>query len=198
MAILNQELEGQAYTAYTFLQGFSSYSARQGAFPEGLVVEQDGVFTLNPLLHQPLLASLGIPQECIKALGRTLPPPTQREPFKVDAKSYWTIRLTLSRRPEEVNNAAATLRIGINMSFARIQRILMLLQGPAIGEGEITMISHRAMGTDKSQRDLLEEILGNTPPRSPLKRPLLVPNPLPTSAQGRSAGLTPSCSQLRP
>src|SRR5260370_23228553 len=108
--LLNQELSDFRYSPYTFLRDFTSHSARQCALPDGYVCKQEeGRYSLNPKLLDPLQRSIGALQDVLDHLEASLLTFGGRRPFQVDSDYYWIHRIAQADEPGKVLNTTATM-----------------------------------------------------------------------------------------
>src|SRR6266850_7911416 len=120
--LLNQELSDFGYLPYAFLRGFTSHSAWQCALPDGYVCKQEeGRYSLNPELLNPLRRSIGTLQDVLDCLETSLPTSGGRRPFQVDSDYYWILQIVRADEPGKVLNATAVMHTKIQMAFQRIQ-----------------------------------------------------------------------------
>src|SRR5260370_21220467 len=108
--LLNQELSDFGYSPYTFLRGFTSHSAQQCTLPGGYICkEEEGGYSLNPKLLDPLRRALATLQDVMDLLEESLPPSEARRHFQVDSDQYWIQRLELANELGKVFNVASGL-----------------------------------------------------------------------------------------
>src|SRR6266478_6401336 len=164
--LLNQELSDFGYLPYAFLRGFTSHSAWQCALPEGYICKQEeGGYSLNPELLNPLQRSIGALQDVLDCLEASLPTLGGRRPFQVDSDYYWILWIAQADEPGKVLNAMAAMHTKIQMAFQCIQHTLLLHQGQAVDEAEVDLMSHRDWGSMTSSPHL--KTLWNLP-RNPV------------------------------
>src|SRR6266850_1964000 len=160
--LLNQEPSDFRYLSYAFLRGFTSHLAWQCALPDGYVCKQEeGGYSLNPELLDPLRRSIGTLQDVLDHLEASLPTSGGRRPFQVDSDYYWILQIAQANEPGKVLNATAVMHTKIQMAFQRIQHTLLLHQGQAVDEAEVDLTSHRDWGSMTSSPCL--ETLWNSP-----------------------------------
>src|SRR5260370_23575669 len=146
--LLNQELSDFGYSPYAFLRGFTSHSAQQCTLPGGYVCkEEEGGYSLNPELLNPLRRALATLQDVMDLLEESLPPSEARRHFQVDSNQYWIQRLELANEPGKVFNVAAGLHTRVQMAFKCIHHTLLLHQGQAIDENKVDLTSHWDWGS---------------------------------------------------
>src|SRR5260370_16119469 len=139
-ALLNQELSDFGYSSYAFLRGFTSHSARQCALPDGYICKQEeGGYSLNPELLDPLWRSIGALQDILDRLEASLLELGGRRPFQVDSDYYWILWIAQADEPGKVLNTTATMCMKIQMAFQCIQHTLLLHQGQPVDESEVNL-----------------------------------------------------------
>src|SRR5260370_14395393 len=145
---LNQELSDFGYLSYAFLRGFTSHLAQQCALPDGYVCKQEeGGYSLNPKLLDPLWRSIGALQDVLDHLEASLLILGGRRPLQVDSDYYWILWIVQADEPGKVLNATAVMHMKIQMAFQCIQCTLLLHQGQAVDEAEGDLTSHRDWGS---------------------------------------------------
>src|SRR6266850_4933820 len=160
--LLNQELSDFGYSSYAFLRGFTSHLAQQCALLDGYICKQEeGGYSLNPKLLDPLQRSIGALQDVLDHLKASLPPSGGRRPFQVDSDYYWIQQMVQADELGKVLNATAMMCTKIQMAFQHIQRTLLLHQGQAADEAEVDLSSHRDWGSMTSSPCL--KTLWNSP-----------------------------------
>ena len=134
--------------SYAFLRGFTSHSAQQCALLDGYVCKQEeGGYSLNPELLNPLQRSIGALQDVLDCLEASLLTLGGRRPFQVDSDYYWILWIVQADEPGKVLNATAVMHTKIQMAFQHIQCTLLLHHGQAVNEAEVDLTPHRDWGS---------------------------------------------------